>query len=87
MATDRHGERVIDDSFYLLFNASDKYLNFTLPKECGGEKSCNWIKVFDTSVKIFNTYNVFSEKGDDSYLPGSQIRVEARSLILLGQAN
>ena len=44
---DRRGERVQDDSFLLLFNASEEDLQFTVPPRRYGPR---WSKVLDTAV-------------------------------------
>jgi isoamylase len=41
-----HGERVKDDSFYVIFNGHHEPLQFTLPAEPFGT---TWIRVLDTS--------------------------------------
>jgi glycogen operon protein len=67
------GERIADDSFYLLFNARYEPLTFTLPEPKWGEK---WTKVFATNeLKFANEDRVFG--------PGDQITVESRSLMIL----
>ncbi|MGE5047992.1 MAG: glycogen debranching protein GlgX [Deltaproteobacteria bacterium] len=42
-----HGERVKDDSFYVIFNGHHEPLQFTLPAESFGT---TWIRVLDTST-------------------------------------
>ncbi|HEY8553327.1 MAG TPA: glycogen debranching protein GlgX [Burkholderiales bacterium] len=42
---DARGERVSDDTFYLMFNAHYEPLTFTLPGEAGAQ----WVKILDTS--------------------------------------
>jgi isoamylase len=42
---DEQGNDVTDDTFYLLFNAHDEEITFTLPDDCWGAR---WVKVFDT---------------------------------------
>jgi isoamylase len=41
-----HGEKVVDDSFYLLFNAHHENLRFTLPGTTWGRE---WVEVLDTA--------------------------------------
>jgi glycogen operon protein len=77
VSTDRRGEPVVDDSFYLLFNASDKQLGFTLPEEGRGK---SW-------VKVLNTNEALPEEGGDLHSAGSQVMVEARALVLLRQVS
>jgi len=67
------GERILDDSFYLIFNAHYEPLAFTLPEKKWGRK---WQKVFATHEPEFL-------KGDKELGPGRQIRVPARSLTVL----
>ena len=43
---DRRGERVSDDSFLLLFNASEQDLDFVIPPRRYGER---WATVLDTA--------------------------------------
>jgi len=40
------GERIVDDSFLLLFNAHHEELEFTLPAEAFG---VGWVRVVDTA--------------------------------------
>ncbi len=46
---DAHGEPIIDDSFYILFNAHYEAMQFTLPTCPWGDQ---WVKVMDTSKLI-----------------------------------
>ena len=67
------GERVVDDSFYLFFNAHHEQLSFVLPSR---EGACGWVKVLDTSEAV---------TGEESkvYKPGQPMSVYARSLIVM----
>jgi isoamylase len=47
---DEQGLRVTDNSYYLLFNANDEEMTFTLPDDCWGVK---WSKVLDTNQPNF----------------------------------
>jgi glycogen operon protein len=66
------GERTVDDSFYLAFNAHYEALDFVLPPEKYGTE---WIKVIDTHE------NFFSEEGE-LFKPGDAVKVESRSVVL-----
>lgn len=66
------GEAVIDDSFYVIFNAHHESLGYTLPEAKYGKQ---WIKHLDT-------FNGEIAPGD-AYGPGDIITVEGRSIILL----
>jgi glycogen operon protein len=63
---------LVDDSFYLIFNAHFEAIDFKLPPENYAKK---WTKVFDTS----------NAQPDDrqEYKPGDSVKVGQRSLILL----
>jgi isoamylase len=67
------GERVVDDSFYILFNAHDEQLLFVLPSRDGGD---GWAKVLDTSELVPETEPKF-------YKPHEALPVYARSLIVM----
>ncbi|MGH2684253.1 MAG: glycogen debranching enzyme, partial [Actinomycetota bacterium] len=67
------GERITDDTFYLVFNAHHGRLHFTLPPEQWGRR---WAKVLDTNEP---------EQGERkrNYRDGEKIRVESRALVLM----
>ena len=67
------GERVVDDSFYLLFNAHHESITFKLPEAKWGPK---WRKVFATHELKF-------AEEEQSFAAGEGVSVEARSLMLL----
>lgn len=70
------GERVWDDSFYVIFNAHHESIGFRLPSEHYGRQ---WMHVLDTSQSAFTN--------GKSYKPEEVIEVEARSMILLKHPN
>lgn len=67
------GEQIIDDTFYLIFNAHHEALQFQLPSRKYG---ANWVKVIDTSISVI---------ADDSetYSAKESIKVESRSIVVL----
>ncbi len=67
------GERVVDDSFYILFNAHHEELPFVLPSRDGGD---GWLKVLDTSELVPATE-------PKVYKAGAALPAYARSLIVL----
>ena len=75
---DLRGERIIDDNFYLMFNAHDDTVIFRLPGEEYGNR---WTKVIDTH----DCY--ISEEGGEEYGPGDEIYMEGRSVLLLRHRN
>jgi isoamylase len=67
------GERIYDDSFYIIFNAHENSLEYTLPAdECGHA----WHKVIDTS-------DGFTGEDEQEFVPGETIEVQARSVMVL----
>jgi len=68
------GERVIDNNFYIIFNAYDGELPYTVPSEPFGS---SWTKVIETNE------NYFEEEGGQSYAPGDTITVQGRSVVVL----
>ena len=66
------GEPVVDDSFYVIFNAHHDSLDYSLPPEKYGRQ---WEKILDTAAgKISET---------QSFKPGDKLKVEGRSIIVL----
>lgn len=74
-SVDRKGDKVIDDSFYIIFNAYEGPLDYILPPEKYGR--C-WIKILDTKE------NCVSEDG--TCLKASEImNVAGRTVVVLKQ--
>jgi isoamylase len=65
-------EPVIDDSFYVIFNAHHEQLDYTLPGKKYGQK---WIPVLDTAKG-------FVDEGE-TFKSGEPITVQGRSVVLL----
>jgi glycogen operon protein len=70
---DSRGERVVDDSFYVLFNAHHEALQFTLPKRDWGEE---WVVALDTARPTL-------KQQEERHKAGDEVAVESRSLKLL----
>ena len=70
--TSPKGEPVIDDSFYIIFNAHHEPLEYILPPEKYGKV---WNTVLDTVHGVVN--------GSKPHKPGDKIMVDGRSIILL----
>ncbi|MDR6198027.1 glycogen debranching protein GlgX [Siphonobacter sp. SORGH_AS_0500] len=67
------GERILDDSFYVLFNAHYEPIEYQIPsKKWGG----NWVKVVDS-------YNNYVDENGEKYDNGEKITVEGRSVVVL----
>jgi glycogen operon protein len=69
---DDRGQRVVDDSFLVLFNGHDDQLRFTLPEE---EYGAGWLVEVDTGAQEVDPDLVLT--------PGSQVTTQARSVMVL----
>jgi isoamylase len=72
---DNKGKKIVDSSFYVVFNAYDGQLDYQLPPEKYGE---SWVKVLDTHD------NYIKEEGE-TFQAGDKISVQGRSVVLLKQ--
>ncbi|MDB5230172.1 MAG: glycogen debranching protein [Chitinophagaceae bacterium] len=68
------GELVLDDSFYIIFNAYHELLTFKLPSKKYGN---SWTKILDTSECEIGPTKKFRAR--------SNIKVEGRSIVVLQQ--
>lgn len=66
------GEPIMDDSFYVIFNAHHEKLGYVLPAEKYGN---NWVKILDTSIESFTEDNSI-------YQPGQKVEIEGRSVVV-----
>jgi isoamylase len=71
-SVDPKGERIVDDSFYIIFNAHFEPLNYKLPTSKYGKE---WTKIIDTST------NDVTDK--ETYNAGDEVVAQGRSIILL----
>ncbi|HXB95590.1 MAG TPA: glycogen debranching protein GlgX [Puia sp.] len=69
---DEKGQPIVDDSFYMIFNAHFEPIDFRLPPETHGP---SWKKLWDTSVP--------SAERKVNYRPGETVKAGDRSVILL----
>jgi isoamylase len=75
-APDREGNRIIDDSFLVLFNAHHEPLTFRLPDREWGRR---WVTVLDTRDE--------RPRADGPvHAAGADLKVEARSMVVLRRA-
>jgi len=72
---DEKGQPVIDDSFYIIFNAAHHPLPFTLPPEKYGK---GWVRIIDTAEGIV-------EEGKKRFKASEVLEVDERSIIVLKQ--
>ncbi len=68
------GEKIEDDSFYILFNAHHEPLSFILPPEAYGH---DWQLILDTS----------QQQTGKHFKPGSKVKVEGLSVVVLQHKN
>ena len=71
---DKHGEEIVDDSFYLLFNAHFEPMPFRLPTGAWGER---WETVIDTNKPIPDL------RSHQELHAGEEIEVEGYSMMVL----
>jgi glycogen operon protein len=72
-APDLRGERIVDDSFYILFNSHHEPMSFKLPPRAWGRE---WTKVLDTS-------EAHLEEEKQNYRASGEIWVQSRSLVVM----
>lgn len=67
------GEKIMDNSFYILFNGLPKQVSFRLPPEPYGNQ---WLKVIDTATG-------FTEHENQVFATGEQVRTDAFNIVVL----
>jgi isoamylase len=70
---DSRGERMIDDSFYLLFNGHHERLDFTLPSN---DWATRWMEVVNTATSCIGN-------SETIYAAGARVVMTGRSLVVL----
>ena len=73
---DYDGKRIVDDNFYVIFNAHNEPVEYKLPTK---RYSSNWIKILDTNI------NFVGDEGGEVYKANTRIKVEGFSVVLLKQ--
>ena len=71
---DARGERIVDDSFFLLFNGHFEPIEFTLPDLGAGER---WQVAVDTAAPMLGDAESRSVK------TGEPVEVDARAVLVL----
>ncbi len=69
------GERIVDHSYYLMFNGHYESVEFIIPEKKWGSK---WQKILDTSVE-----EGFVDEGKKQYEAQTRIDVTSRSVVIL----
>ncbi|MFL5788164.1 MAG: glycogen debranching protein GlgX [Flavisolibacter sp.] len=72
---DSEGNKIIDNSFYIIFNAYHDSIEYRLPPRKYGSK---WVRALDTTDGRIN-------EEESAYNAGDTIKVEGRSVVLLKQ--
>ena len=75
---DEHGRRIVDDSFYVMFNAHSEPVEFVLPESKWGEQ---WTIALDTNERARRAGRGHRSAG--SWRPASASTCQAWSLVLL----
>jgi isoamylase len=76
---DERGQPVVDDSFYLMFNAHDEPLTFEIPNR--PRWGARWEKILDTAES--RMYGARGGRAGKRLRAGGEVRVVSRSLVLL----
>jgi glycogen operon protein len=71
------GEQIVDDTFYLLFNAHHEDVDFKIPQENWGQAWC----------KVLNTADVVAEEKEELVGAGQEVAIDARSVMILKRVN
>jgi glycogen operon protein len=72
-AVDPEGQEIVDDNFYIIFNADNEPADYRLPSS---QYSKNWEVILDTETYIQQT-------GKQKYNAGDVVKIAGRSVILL----
>lgn len=67
------GEKIVDDNFFLIFNAHYDAISFLLPPQKFGRQ---WVKILDTAIDYF-------EETGEIHPAKKTIQIEGRSIVLL----
>ncbi len=73
-SADKRGRKVLDESFFLLFNASSHEVEFTIPRHLGE----HWTQVIDTELGLVG-HNSPAALGTDIAICGRGLRVYQRT--------
>jgi glycogen operon protein len=73
VARDPRGERIVDDTFYLLFNAHSEAVSFKLPGSKWGQ---SW-------SAALNTADGLVEEKEEAFQPGQELPVQAHSMMVM----
>ncbi len=72
---DERGEKIFDDSFYVIFNSAEESVLFTIPDKNWGS---SWLRILDTFDAFFDP-----DSEEFNLYPGETIEARSRSVVLL----
>jgi len=80
-----HGERIVDDSFYVVFNAYEGELDFVLPDEVFGRR---WVEIVNTAGDTIETsFHDDRRNTAPAYVARSSVTVAPHATLLLRRAD
>ncbi|NAZ75849.1 glycogen debranching protein GlgX [Kineococcus sp. T13] len=77
---DRRGERIVGDSFLVLYNPWHETVEFTLPEKAYGD---DWRPRLDTADDQVGIVSIFTE--ESAFSPGAKLPVAGRSVLVLAR--
>ncbi|WP_432486067.1 glycogen debranching protein GlgX [Kineococcus esterisolvens] len=77
---DRRGERIVGDSFLVMYNPWHEAVEFTLPEKAYGD---NWHVRLDTADDQVGVVSIFTE--ESAFSPGTKLPVAGRSVLVLAR--
>ncbi|WP_432495875.1 glycogen debranching protein GlgX [Kineococcus auxinigenes] len=77
---DRRGERIVGDSFLIMYNPWHEAVEFTLPEKAYGD---NWHVRLDTADDQVGVVSIFTE--ESAFSPGTKLPVAGRSVLVLAR--
>ncbi|WP_432546225.1 glycogen debranching protein GlgX [Kineococcus sp. SYSU DK004] len=77
---DRRGERIVGDSFLIMYNPWHESVEFTLPEKAYGD---SWLPRLDTADDQVGVVSIFTE--ESAFSPGTALPVAGRSILVLAR--
>ncbi|MCI2238965.1 glycogen debranching protein GlgX [Paenibacillus sp. TRM 82003] len=77
---DRRGERIVGDSFLIMYNPWHEAVEFTLPEKAYGD---DWHVRLDTADDQVGVVSIFTE--ESAFSPGTKLPVAGRSVLVLAR--
>ncbi|WP_337062687.1 glycogen debranching protein GlgX [Kineococcus sp. G2] len=77
---DRRGERIVGDSFLIMYNPWHEPVEFTLPEKAYGD---DWHVRLDTADDQVGVVSIFTE--ESAFSPGTKLPVAGRSMLVLAR--